>query len=65
MINKVDRPSARVQEVENEVFDLFCNLNATDDQLEYPVIYAAAKNGWAVSQLGDDHEKRGVRDLLT
>ena len=49
MINKVDRPSSRVNEVENEIFDLFCNLEASDTQLDYPVIYAAAKMGWAVN----------------
>jgi len=51
-----------VQEVENEIFDLFCNLDADDDQLEYPVIYAAAKNGWAIKSL--DGEREGVKDLL-
>ena len=62
VINKVDRPTSRVAEVENEIFDLFCNLEADDDQLEYSVIYAAAKNGWAVSSL--DQKKEGVKDLL-
>ena len=42
MINKVDRQTARVDEVENEIFDLFCNLEADDDQLEYPIVYSAA-----------------------
>lgn len=51
VINKVDRPSSRVDEVESEIFDLFCNLDASDDQLEYPTIYAAAKEGWAISDL--------------
>lgn len=63
MINKVDRPSSRVQEVENEIFDLFCNLEANDEQLDYPVIYAAAKNGWAVNSL-DKKEREDVQDLL-
>jgi len=62
VINKVDRPSSRVEEVESEIFDLFCNLDAEDDQLEYPTIYAAAKEGWAVSDLGN--KKEGVNDLL-
>ena len=62
VINKVDRPTSRVAEVENEIFDLFCNLEADDDQLEYPVVYAAAKNGWAVNSM--DSEKVGVKDLL-
>jgi GTP-binding protein len=62
VINKVDRPSARVEEVESEIFDLFCNLDADDNQLEYPTIYAAAKEGWAINKL--DRKKEGVIDLL-
>ena len=62
VINKVDRPTSRVPEVENEIFDLFCNLEANDDQLDYPVIYAAAKNGWAVNSM--DKPKDSVKDLL-
>ena len=62
VINKVDRPSSRVSEVENEIFDLFCNLDANDDQLEYQVVYAAAKNGWAINDLESD--RVGVKDLL-
>lgn len=58
VINKVDRPSSRVDEVESEIFDLFCNLDASDDQLEYPTIYAAAKEGWAISDL--DNKREGV-----
>jgi GTP-binding protein len=45
----VDRPTARIVEVENEIFDLFCALEANDDQLEYPLIYASAKEGKATS----------------
>ena len=63
VINKVDRPTSRVSEVENEIFDLFCNLEANDDQLEYPVVYAAAKNGWAVNSL-DASDRSDVKDLL-
>ena len=47
VINKIDRPTARIQEVENEIFDLFCSLNASDDQLEYPTVYAVGRDGWA------------------
>lgn len=47
VINKADRDTARLKEVENEIFDLFITLDATDDQMEYPVLYASAKNGWA------------------
>lgn len=62
VINKVDRDTARVEEVENEIFDLFCNLDATDEQLEYPVIYASARNGWAIKNM--NKEKQGVNDLF-
>lgn len=54
VINKVDREMARVDEVENEILDLFCSLNPTDEQLEYPVIYASAREGWA----SDDRDKK-------
>ena len=43
VINKVDRDTARVSEVEDEVFDLFVALEATDEQLDFPFIYASAK----------------------
>ncbi len=45
-INKVDRPDARITEVVNEVFDLFAALDATDEQLDFPIIYGSAKQGW-------------------
>ena len=45
-INKVDKPDARVTEVVNECFDLFAALDATDEQLDFPIIYGSAKQGW-------------------
>ena len=45
-INKVDKPDARASEVINEVFDLFAALDATDEQLDFPIIYGSAKQGW-------------------
>ena len=45
-INKVDKPDARIQEVVNEVFDLFAALDATDEQLDFPILYGSAKQGW-------------------
>jgi len=45
-INKVDKQDARVDEVVNEVFDLFAALDATDEQLDFPIIYGSAKQGW-------------------
>ncbi len=45
-INKVDRPDARAQEVINEVFDLFAALDATDEQLDFPILYGSGRDGW-------------------
>ncbi len=47
VINKIDRPGSRSDEVLNMVFDLFCELNASDDQLDFPVVYTSAKLGYA------------------
>lgn len=46
VINKVDKPNCRPEEVYEMVFDLMCDLNATEDQLDFPVVYGSAKNGW-------------------
>lgn len=46
VVNKVDKPNCRPEEVYEMVFDLMCDLNATEDQLEFPVVYGSAKNGW-------------------
>src|SRR5215471_6583492 len=53
VINKIDRPDARVQEVLNEIYDLFIDLDATEDQLSFPVIYTNAKEGIAKQDLAD------------
>src|SRR5690606_20031584 len=45
-INKIDRPDGRHEEVINEVFDLFANLDATDEQLDFPILYGSGRNGW-------------------
>ena len=50
-INKIDRPDARPQEVLNEVYDLFIDLDATEDQLEFPVLYTNGKQGTATTDL--------------
>ena len=47
VVNKVDRPDERIQEVLDEVFDLFVSLEATDEQLDFPVLYASGRNGYA------------------
>ena len=46
VVNKVDKPNCRPEEVYEMVFDLMCNLNATEDQLDFQVVYGSAKNGW-------------------
>ncbi|MEJ2637236.1 MAG: translational GTPase TypA [Calditrichia bacterium] len=56
VINKVDRPDKRPEEVLNEIYDLFIELEADDDQLEFPVIYASSREGWAVTDLEEQGE---------
>jgi GTP-binding protein len=51
VVNKVDRPECRPEDVVNEVFDLFVALKADDNSLDFPVIYASGKNGWATTDL--------------
>jgi GTP-binding protein len=66
VINKVDRPDARPLEVVNEVFDLFASLDATDEQLDFPILYGSAKEGWmAMSPEGPkDALMRPLFDLV-
>ncbi len=59
VINKIDRQDARVQEVVNEVYDLFIDLDATEDQLEFPILYANARSGTVrLEPDGDDTDMR-------
>ena len=53
VINKVDKPNCRPEEVQEMVFDLMCNLDATEDQLDFPTVYGSAKQGW----MSDDWQK--------
>ena len=53
VVNKVDKPNCRPEQVYEMVFDLMCDLNATEDQLDFPVVYGSAKNGW----MGPDYNK--------
>jgi GTP-binding protein len=62
VINKIDRPDARIQEVLNEVYDLFIDLDATEEQLEFPIVYTNAKAGTA--QLSMEDEGDDLRPLL-
>ena len=65
LINKVDRPDGRPDEVHIEVFDLFAALGATDEQLDFPVIYAAARQGWACEDLNaPDAKDNGLKVLF-
>ena len=61
VLNKVDREGHRAEEVENEVFDLFCNLTEDENQLEYPLLYASSKQGWVSESL---NERKNVFPLL-
>ncbi|MCX7794805.1 MAG: translational GTPase TypA [Thermodesulfovibrionales bacterium] len=56
VINKIDRPDARIQEVINEIYDLFIDLDATEEQLEFPIVYTNAKKGIAKLNLDDSSE---------
>lgn len=61
LINKIDRSDARPDEVLNEIFDLFVNLGANDEQLDFPVLYAVGREGWATEDL---HKKGENLDPL-
>jgi GTP-binding protein len=62
VVNKVDRPEARPHQVIDEVFDLMVDLGATDEQLDFPIIYTSAKHGFARREV--DHTETDVRPLL-
>jgi GTP-binding protein TypA/BipA len=64
-INKVDRPDARIGEVVNEVYELFLDLDADDEQIEFPVVYTNARDGWASLTEGEEgSDLRPLLDLL-
>ena len=63
VINKVDRPDARPVEVINEVFDLFAALEATDEQLDFPILYGSAKLGWMSESLEGPRDQ-GMKPLF-
>src|ERR1700720_1637948 len=62
VINKIDRPDARIPEVLNEIYDLFIDLDATEDQLDFPVIYTNAKAG--IAKLTPEAESSDLRPLF-
>ncbi len=62
VINKIDRADARPHEVHEEIFDLFAALGASEEQLDFPMLYASGRQGWAVTDLGD--EKKDLSPLF-
>ena len=56
VVNKIDRQDARADEVHTEVFDLFAALGASDEQLDFPMLYASGRQGWAVAGLDDERK---------
>lgn len=62
VINKIDRSDARPVEVHNEVFDLFANLGATEEQLDFPTLFASGREGWAVHDLSE--ERKDIKPLV-
>lgn len=62
IINKIDRPDGRPEEVVDEVFDLFVSLDANDEQLDFPIMYASGRDGWCVSDL--DNPRENLHPLL-
>ena len=62
IINKIDRKDARPKEVIDEVFDLFVALGATEEQLDFPILYASGRDGWAIKEL--DQPKENLHSLL-
>ena len=57
IVNKIDKKDRRINEVLNEVFDLFVLLNANDEQLDFPILYASGKQGWCIKELNDKKKK--------
>ncbi|NDG04589.1 MAG: translational GTPase TypA, partial [Alphaproteobacteria bacterium] len=54
VINKIDRPDADPDKVHNDIFDLFAALDASENQLDFPTLYASGRQGWAIEKLGDE-----------
>src|SRR5512132_3890958 len=65
VVNKVDRPDARIGDVVNEVYELFLDLDADESQIEFPIVYTNAKAGWAATEEGvEGSDLRPLLDLL-
>ncbi|HEY7817544.1 MAG TPA: GTP-binding protein, partial [Vicinamibacteria bacterium] len=65
VVNKIDRQDARIQEVVNEIFDLFIDLDATEEQLDFPILYTNARKGTARTEPdGEDSDLRPLFDAI-
>jgi len=56
VVNKIDKKNSRPEEVINDVFDLFVSLNATEEQLDFPIIYCSGKSGWSINNISEKKE---------
>ena len=66
VINKIDRADARAHQVHDVVFDLFAALDASEEQLDFPTLFASGRNGWAVEKMGDEPKDLSpLFDLIT
>ncbi|MCA8966264.1 MAG: translational GTPase TypA, partial [Planctomycetes bacterium] len=65
VVNKIDKPDARPQEVVNEIFDLFIDLDADEDALEFPVFYGSGRQGWMCANLAEAQQGGEGKDLHT
>ena len=63
IVNKIDRQDKRPDEVVNEIFDLFVSLDANDEQLDFPILYASGRSGWCVNDLDD--ESKDLQPLMS
>lgn len=63
LINKIDRQEARPDEIHDEIFDLFDKMGATDEQLDFPTLFAVGRDGWAVSDL-ENEERKDLSPLM-
>ena len=63
VINKIDRPDARIPEVINEIYDLFIDLDAREDQIDFPIVYTNARLGLAKRRLEDEAKPEGAIDV--
>src|SRR5688572_23954800 len=66
VVNKVDRPDARIGEVVNEVYELFMDLDADESQIDFPIVYTNARAGWAALAEGEEGtDLKPLMDLIT